>query len=98
MIMCAVCAVQVRLRGECELMVVTSRQHIIQEPTIDWLDRHFPEVNMRFSCRRFWRWWAFWEMWGMLQLRLRVPLCAYRLLDCARNMGQDWPEICLLNS
>ncbi|EFN53768.1 hypothetical protein CHLNCDRAFT_10527, partial [Chlorella variabilis] len=34
----------VRLRGGCDLMVVTSRQHIIQEPTLDWLDRHFPEV------------------------------------------------------
>lgn len=33
-----------RLRGECELMVVTSRQHIIQEPTLEWLETHFPDV------------------------------------------------------
>ena len=33
-----------RLRSECELMVVTSRQHIIQQPTLDWLEAHFPGV------------------------------------------------------
>ena len=34
-----------RLRGACDLMVVTSRQHAIQQPTVQWLERHFPEVG-----------------------------------------------------
>ena len=33
-----------RLRGDCDLMVVTSRQHVIQEPTLEWLEEHFPQV------------------------------------------------------
>ncbi|KAI7843161.1 hypothetical protein COHA_003145 [Chlorella ohadii] len=33
-----------RLRGGCNLMVVTSRQHCIQEPTLEWLERHFPQI------------------------------------------------------
>ncbi|PSC74997.1 NLI interacting factor-like phosphatase [Micractinium conductrix] len=33
-----------RLRPACEFMVVTSRQHVIQEPTLEWLEEHFPEV------------------------------------------------------
>lgn len=33
-----------RLRSDCELVVVTSRQHVIQEPTINWLNCHFPDV------------------------------------------------------
>ncbi|KAL4419874.1 hypothetical protein ABPG75_006972 [Micractinium tetrahymenae] len=33
-----------RLRAACDLMVVTSRQHCIQEPTLEWLEEHFPEV------------------------------------------------------
>ena len=34
-----------RLRGDCDLMVVTSRQHVIQEPTLEWLEEHFPQVS-----------------------------------------------------
>lgn len=34
-----------RLRPACEFMVVTSRQHVIQEPTLEWLEEHFPEVG-----------------------------------------------------
>ncbi|GAB4815867.1 hypothetical protein N2152v2_002913 [Parachlorella kessleri] len=33
-----------RLRQICDLMVVTSRQHVIQQPTLEWIDRHYPEV------------------------------------------------------
>ena len=33
-----------RLRSECELVVVTSRQHVIQEPTMEWLNTHFPSI------------------------------------------------------
>lgn len=33
-----------RLRDACELMVVTSRQHVIQEPTLEWINAHFPNI------------------------------------------------------
>ncbi|KAK3239658.1 hypothetical protein CYMTET_50428 [Cymbomonas tetramitiformis] len=33
-----------RLTTYCDLVVVTSRQHVIQEPTLQWLDQHFPET------------------------------------------------------
>lgn len=31
-----------RLQRHCDLVVVTSRQHIIQDMTREWLDRHYP--------------------------------------------------------
>lgn len=31
-----------RLSEDCELVVVTSRQHVIQNITLDWIDKHFP--------------------------------------------------------
>jgi hypothetical protein len=34
-----------RLRHICDLMVVTSRQHVIQQPTLEWIERHYPEVR-----------------------------------------------------
>lgn len=34
----------VRLRDDCSLVVVTSRQHVIREPTLDWIEAHFPNV------------------------------------------------------
>ncbi|CAG9464306.1 unnamed protein product [Pedinophyceae sp. YPF-701] len=33
-----------RLSSFCELHVVTSRQHVIEAPTLRWLDDHFPGV------------------------------------------------------
>ena len=36
--------------GFCELMVVTSRQHVIRQPTLNWLEEHFPGV---FSAVHF---------------------------------------------
>jgi len=33
-----------RLKQQHEIMVVTSRQHVIEQPTIEWLDRHFPDI------------------------------------------------------
>jgi 5'(3')-deoxyribonucleotidase len=33
-----------RLKQSCNLMIVTSRQHIIQEPTLEWLESHFPNI------------------------------------------------------
>jgi hypothetical protein len=31
-----------RLSSTCDLVVVTSRQHVIQDITLDWIDRHYP--------------------------------------------------------
>ena len=39
-----------RMGDFCDLMVVTSRQHVIQQPTLDWLDDNFPEVFGEVSC------------------------------------------------
>lgn len=33
-----------RLKDGHELVVVTSRQHVIREPTLEWIDRHFPSI------------------------------------------------------
>eukprot|EP00879_Flechtneria_rotunda_P020482 GHRR01021550.1.p1 GENE.GHRR01021550.1~~GHRR01021550.1.p1 ORF type:complete len:236 (+),score=20.41 GHRR01021550.1:138-845(+) len=30
-----------RLSSQCELVVVTSRQHVIQDVTLDWIDKHY---------------------------------------------------------
>ena len=44
-----------RLSKTCELVVVTSRQHCIQQPTLDWVDKHFPGI---FSEVHFGNHWA----------------------------------------
>jgi 5'(3')-deoxyribonucleotidase len=33
-----------RLQTTFDLVVVTSRQHVIQTPTLEWIERHFPGV------------------------------------------------------
>jgi hypothetical protein len=33
-----------RLEAFCDLVVVTSRQHVIQQPTLEWLEAHFPAI------------------------------------------------------
>ena len=33
-----------RLKVDHDLVVVTSRQHVIEHPTLQWLDRHFPDT------------------------------------------------------
>lgn len=33
-----------RISRECELLVVTSRQHVIQQQTLDWIDTHYPGI------------------------------------------------------
>lgn len=33
-----------RLSAHCDLVVVTSRQHAIREPTLAWIEAHFPGV------------------------------------------------------
>jgi hypothetical protein len=30
-----------RMSAHCDLVVVTSRQHVIQDLTLEWLDRHY---------------------------------------------------------
>lgn len=44
-----------RLGQSCELVVVTSRQHCIQAPTLAWVEQHFPGV---FSEVHFGNHWA----------------------------------------
>lgn len=34
----------VRLSNTCDLVVVTSRQHVIQDATLDWIDKHYPSI------------------------------------------------------
>lgn len=34
----------IRLSRSCDLVVVTSRQHVIQDVTLDWIDKHYPGV------------------------------------------------------
>jgi hypothetical protein len=29
------------MQAHCDLVVVTSRQHVIQDLTLEWLDRHY---------------------------------------------------------
>ena len=38
-----------RLGENCDLVVVTSRQHVIQDQTLEWIDRHYPGI---FQVRR----------------------------------------------
>ncbi|KAJ7289976.1 hypothetical protein O6H91_10G104000 [Diphasiastrum complanatum] len=33
-----------RLAEYCNLIVITSRQHIIRKPTMDWIEQHFPGI------------------------------------------------------
>jgi 5'(3')-deoxyribonucleotidase len=33
-----------RLSSKYDLLVVTSRQHVIETQTLDWIDRHFPGI------------------------------------------------------
>lgn len=44
-----------RLKESCDLVVVTSRQHIIRQPTLRWISQHFPET---FSEVHFGNHWA----------------------------------------
>lgn len=33
-----------RLKQDHDLVVVTSRQHVIRDVTLEWIDRHFPDT------------------------------------------------------
>lgn len=41
-----------RLGGWCDLVVVTSRQHVIQDATCGWLDDHYPGVFQEVGLNR----------------------------------------------
>ncbi|CAI5967426.1 unnamed protein product [Closterium sp. NIES-64] len=41
-----------RLSHFTDLVVVTSRQHVIREPTLEWLDNHFPGVFSSGALRQ----------------------------------------------
>lgn len=43
-----------RLRDTCDLVVVTSRQHIIQQPTLKWLSQHFPDTFAEVHFGNHW--------------------------------------------
>ena len=61
-----------RLRGggQCELVVVTSRQHVIQGPTLAWLDRHFAGL---FEDVYFGNHWA---LEGVSRAKSEICRCA----------------------
>ncbi|CAL5228676.1 g11849 [Coccomyxa viridis] len=43
-----------RLRGSCDLVVVTSRQHCIRQPTLAWVQEHFPDVFREVHFGNHW--------------------------------------------
>ncbi|KAK9829911.1 hypothetical protein WJX72_008609 [[Myrmecia] bisecta] len=43
-----------RLMGYCDLVVVTSRQHVIREPTLQWVQLHFPGVFQEVHFGNHW--------------------------------------------
>ena len=59
-----------RLAALCDLVVVTSRQHCIREPTLEWIDRHFPGV---FAEVHFGNHWA---LEGQSKAKSEICRCA----------------------
>jgi len=43
-----------RLAATCDLVVVTSRQHCIRQPTLEWIERHFPGVFAEVHFGNHW--------------------------------------------
>jgi hypothetical protein len=43
-----------RMGGSYDLVVVTSRQHAIQDLTLDWIDRHFPGIFQEVFFGNHW--------------------------------------------
>lgn len=43
-----------RLAATCDLVVVTSRQHCIRGPTLEWIERHFPGVFAEVHFGNHW--------------------------------------------
>jgi len=59
-----------RLGTSCDLVVVTSRQHCIQQPTLDWVAQHFPNV---FEEVHFGNHWA---LEGVSKAKSEICRCA----------------------
>ena len=59
-----------RLAATCDLVVVTSRQYCIREPTLKWIDRHFPGV---FAEVHFGNHWA---LEGQSKAKSEICRCA----------------------
>ena len=43
-----------RLKANSDLVVVTSRQHVIQQPTLQWLELHYPGVFQEVHFGNHW--------------------------------------------
>ena len=43
-----------RLKASSELVIVTSRQHIIQQPTLQWLELHYPGIFQEVHFGNHW--------------------------------------------
>ena len=43
-----------RLQESCDLLIVTSRQHIIRQPTLQWIAMHFPDVFQEVHFGNHW--------------------------------------------
>jgi len=43
-----------RLSHTCDLVVVTSRQHVIQDQTLEWIDKHFPGIFQEVYFGNHW--------------------------------------------
>ena len=75
-----------RLAATCDLVVVTSRQHCIREPTLQWIERHFPGV---FAEVHFGNHWA---LEG--QSKAKSEICRRAFL--ARGASLAVWQVCLL--
>ena len=43
-----------RLKATNDLVVVTSRQHVIQKPTLKWLELHYPGIFQEVHFGNHW--------------------------------------------
>lgn len=75
-----------RLQHVAELVVVTSRQHVIRAPTLAWVDSHFPAV---FSGVHFGNHWA---LEGVSQSK--VDMCAALGADVLVDDNPAYAEEC----
>eukprot|EP00899_Mesostigma_viride_P010288 jgi/Mesvir1/19260/Mv10341-RA.1 len=75
-----------RLSTLCDLVVVTSRQHVIREPTLQWLDAHFPDI---FSSVHFGNHYA---LHG--QSRSKSQICKELAVDVLIDDNPAYAEEC----
>ena len=43
-----------RLKANSDLVVVASRQHVIQQPTLQWLELHYPGIFQEVHFGNHW--------------------------------------------